>query len=318
MIYLSCQPAIPRYTWEVEVYINNFIQMGVNPQSIHVVLGYVKGSKEMPEDWLKLQKGYPQVNFFFYEDTRDGGNSYQPSLQAHILEKHWKQNHWLENEKIFFHDADFVFTRPFDFTPYLEDSYWYFSDTISYIGSEYIRSKGEEVLDKMCEVAEIDKELVIKNQEHSGGAQKLIKRVPTAYWGMVFDTSMKLWKEIPPLSAKIIREKTEKGEDYHQLQHWTMSMWAELWTAWKLGLETRVPKEFDFMFSTNPVEDWDRLSFFHNAGVLGEQREHMFFKGDYDRLLPYNLEIPNIRKELANFKYYTLMKEVGKKSVLIS
>ena len=235
MIYLSCQPAISRYTWEVEVYLNNFLEMGVNPQSIHVVLGYEPNLKEMPSQWLKLQNHFKNVNFFFYPDTRDGSNSYQPSLQAHILEKHWIQNRWLEKEMVFFHDADFLFTKPFDFTPYLYDAYWYFSDTISYIGGEYIRSKGERVLEKMCEVAEIDKQLVLDRQEHSGGAQKLIKYVPYHYWKSVFDTSMKLWEEIPPVSAEVGKDI----ENYHPLQHWTMSMWAELWEGWKLGFESR-------------------------------------------------------------------------------
>lgn len=318
MIYLSCQPAIPRYTWEVEVYLHNFMEMGVNPQSIHVVLGYVNGITEMPEDWLKLQKGFENVNFYFYPDTRGSDNTYQPSLQAHILEKHWKQNPWLEKENIFFHDADFLLTKPFDFSPYLSDDFWYFSDTISYIGSDYIRSKGESVLDKMCEVAEIDKQMVVERNEHSGGAQKLIKNVPTHYWSKVYWTSMRLWKEIPPLSASIKKYKESKGEHYHELQHWTMSMWAELWEGWKLGFETRIPKEFDFMFATNPIEDWDRLAFFHNAGILGSQRETHFFKGDFDRLLPYNLDLPNITDKLATKKYYEWVKKVGKKSVLLS
>lgn len=318
MIYLSCQPAIPRYTWEVEVYLHNFIEMGVNPQSMHVVLGYEPNIKEMPKDWLKLQEHFKNVNFFFYEDTRDGSNSYQPSLQAHILEKHWIQNPWLEKESVFFHDADFLFTRPFDFTPYLRDDYWYFSDTISYIGGEYIRSKGEEVLDKMCEVAEIDKQMVLDRQEQSGGAQKLIKGVSSDYWKQVFDLSLKLWSEIPKVSNKIKQEKKEKGEHYHELQHWTMSMWAELWIGWKMGHEVRIPKDFDFMFATNPIEDWDRLAFFHNAGILGEQRETHFFKGDYDRLKPYNLELPNITDKQATKRYYEWIKKVGKKSVLVS
>jgi hypothetical protein len=316
MIYLSCQPAINRYTWEVEVYLHNFLEMGVNPQSIQVVLGYESNLKEMPERWLKLQEYFKNVNFYFYPDTREGNNSYQPSLQSHILEKHWIQNPWLEQESVFFHDADFLFTRPFDFTPFLQDEYWYFSDTISYIGGEYIRSKGERVLDTMCEVAGIDKQMVLNRQEHSGGAQKLIKGVTAEYWKKVFDTSMKLWKEIPPVSHKIKQELKQEGKDYHELQHWTMSMWAELWECWKMGKETRVPKEFDFMFATNPIGDWDRLPFFHNAGILGNQRETHFFKGDFDNFLPYRLDIPNITDKQVTKKYYEWIKKVAEKTVL--
>jgi hypothetical protein len=317
MIYLSVQPAIPRYTWEVEVYIHNFIEMGIDPCNIQVVLGYDKTKLKLLDDWLKLKLYFKDVNFYFYPDTREGNNSYQPSLQAHILEKHWIQNPWLEHHSVFFHDADFLFTRPFDFTPFLQDDYWYFSDTISYIGGEYIRSKGEVVLDKMCEVAEIDKQMVLDRQSHSGGAQKLIKGVTADYWRKVFDTSMKLWKEIPPVSAEIAKEKKEKGEHYHTLQHWTMSMWAELWEGWKMGYETRVPKEFDFMFATNPIKDWDKYAFFHNAGVVGNQNDKMFFKGLFNDKLPYDYELKEPNKDLASYKYYEWVKKVGKKSVLL-
>jgi hypothetical protein len=317
MIYLSVQPAIPRYTWEVEVYIHNFIEMGIDPCNIQVVLGYDKTKLKLLDDWLKLKLYFKDVNFYFYEDTRKGSNSYQPSLQAHILEKHWIQNPWLENHSVFFHDADFLFTKPFDFTPFLRDKYWYFSDTISYIGGEYIRSKGERVLEKMCEVAEIDKQMVLDRQNHSGGAQKLIKGVTADYWKKVFDTSMKLWKEIPPLSSQIAKEKKEKGESYHVLQHWTMSMWAELWECWKMGKETRVPKEFDFMFATNRIEDWDKFAMYHSAGVLGNQSDTLFFKGKYTDKLPYDDELKEPNTQLAVYNYYKFLKEVGKKSVLL-
>ena len=85
MIYLSCQPAIPRYTWEVEVYIENFLRMGVSPQQIHCVNGLDISWKEVPEDWRKLQKKFTGVNFWFYYDTRERDNTYPPSLQAHLL-----------------------------------------------------------------------------------------------------------------------------------------------------------------------------------------------------------------------------------------
>ena len=55
MIYLSCQPAINRYTWEVEVYIENFLHMGVSPQQIHAVQGLDREWKEVPLEWKKLQ-----------------------------------------------------------------------------------------------------------------------------------------------------------------------------------------------------------------------------------------------------------------------
>lgn len=316
MIYLSCQPAISRYSWEVEVYIENFLHMGVSPQQIHLVNGLDREWKEVPLDWRKLQNKYPSVNFWFYYDTRPLDNNYPPSLQAHLLEKHWIMNPQLNNETVFFHDADFIFTKPMDFLPFLQDDHWYLSNTISYIGAEYIRSKGEEVLDKMCEIAEIDKRYVVYNQGGSGGAQKLIKNVDSQYWRDVYNLSMRLWNEVPPISHKIKLEKQQKGEPYHELQHWTMSMWAELWTGWKRGVSTRVVKEFNFMFATNPIEDWEKYPFFHNAGIVSNMRNELFFKGDYDTKLPYKYTLLNADKSKASYKYYEWIQRVGQTSCL--
>jgi len=317
MIYLSCQPAIPRYTWEVEVYIENFLRMGVSPQQIHCVNGLDISWKEVPEDWRKLQKKFTGVNFWFYYDTRERDNTYPPSLQAHLLEKHWIMNPHLKREAVFFHDADFIFTKPMDFLPYLQDDFWYLSDTISYIGGEYIRSKGERVLDRMCEVAEIDKQLVLDNQQGSGGAQKLIKGVNAQYWKNVYELSMKFWHQIPLVSAEIKKEYEQQGKHYHELQHWTMSMWSELWCGWKMGKVTKVVDEFKFMFATNRIEDWEEFTFFHNAGILHTQQNSLFFKGKYDSKLPYGDLLPTPNKTLASYKYYEWIQEVGKTSCLV-
>jgi hypothetical protein len=313
IIYLSCQPAIPRFAWEVEVYVNNFIDMGVDPSNIHVVLGLDVSSGNIPSDWIKLRDHYAPVKFFFYDDTR-GHNTYQPSLQAHILEKHWKANPYMEQEAVFFHDADFIFTKPFDFSAFLGDDIWYLSDTISYIGADYIKSKGDEVFNAMCDIAGLDPRFVELQQLNSGGAQKLMKKIPTHYWTDSFNMQMELWEKIPPISNRIKEEK--KGEDYMVLQHWTMSMWAELWMAWKIGRETRVSKRFDFHFAIDHIDKWNDRSFFHNAGVVDESRG-IFFKGKFNDKLPYGYEIPNVNKQVTGWKYFQYIQEVGKKSCLV-
>ena len=315
MIYLSCQPAIPRFTWEVEVYVNNFIDMGIDPSDIHVVCGVDRNEKDIPEDWQKLQNHYKDVNFFFYDDGRVS-NPYQPSLQAHILEKHWMAHPELEQEAVFFHDADFIFTKPFDFTPFLQDDIWYMSDTVSYIGANYIRSKGDEVFNAMMNIAGLDPSFVIEQELNSGGAQKLMKNIPTEYWGLSYNMQMDLWREIPPISQRIKKEKDEAGEAYMVLQHWTMSMWSELWMAWKLGRETRVPEEFNFHFAIDHIDKWLDRSFFHNAGVTGPD-QGIFFKGMFDSMLPYGYEIPNANENVTGWKYFQYIQEVGKKSCLI-
>lgn len=316
MIYLSCQPAIPKFLWEVEVYVNNFLDMGIDPNDIHVVLGLEKNATKIPDQWKRLHRHFKGVTFFYINDTRPNTNTYQPSIQAHLLHKYWSQNRNLEKQSVFFHDSDFIFTKPFDFEPFLNDNIWYFSDTVSYIGADYIRSKGEEVLEAMVDIAGLDKQFVIDQQKNSGGAQKLMKNVTAQYWLDAYNLQLRLWNEIPPISQRIAKEKEAAGEYYLQLQHWTMSMWAELWMAWKYGFETRVPKAFDFHFAIDKIDVWLDRAFFHNAGVTGPD-SGLFFKGMFDKELPYGYEIPNANKNVTGWNYFKYIQEVGKKSVLV-
>lgn len=296
--FISAQPAIDYYAWQAEVYITQFLRLGYNPDDIYVIAGY----EDHPDmSWHKLMRKFPKVNIHIYRDTT-GPIDYQPSVQAHLLEKHWAKHPESQNYAWFFHDADFLFTKYFDFAPYLKDNKWYFSDTISYIGADYIKSKGDVVLDIMCQTVNIDRSTVEANQENSGGAQKLIKNVTKEYWAEVYKSSIDLYDVL----RKVAHIKKE-GDDYG-IQIWTASMWAELWTAWKMGYVVEVPKEFDFCWATCHVSKWDELSFFHNAGVPNAS-SGMFFKADYIDKFPYgtNLDIDDSR---CSYKYYEIIKSI--------
>ena len=296
---LSAQPATDYYAWQVEVYLHNFLKLGYNGNYIDVVAGYDNG---IPESWRKIQQRFPYVRFFFYENTM-GNGIYAPAIQSHILEKHFKQHPYLQHEAIFFHDCDFIFTKFFDFSPYIPDDNWYFSDTISYIGSEYIRSKGEEVLDVMCETVGISKEIVVQNQKKSGGAQKLMKNVTSEYWRDVYENSINLYEALKSVSH------IKKENDPNGIQVWTASMWAELWTAWKNGVNVEVPKDFNFCWATCSIDRWEDMYFFHNAGV-SDNKSGMFFKAEYIDKLPYNTEL-QLSDNRCSYNYYKHLKSIN-------
>ena len=301
MIYLSAQPAIDYYSWQVEVYLINFLSLGIDGKDIHVVNSL--DNDIIPLNWQKLKSSFPSVNFYFYKDTRVD-KRYVPSIQAHVLEKHFKANPYLEKESVFFHDSDFIFSKKFDFEPYLKDDIWYFSNTISYIGASYIKSKSPILLDIMCDIVGIDKEIVENNQNNSGGAQKLLKNVTSEYWKEVEYNSNKLYS-IPNLG------KYKKLTDPNPLQIWCASMWSELWTGWKYGNEIKVVKEFDFCWATDNIDKWSTVSFFHNAGVV-DSSSGLFYKGDYITKLPYNTEL-ELDDTKCSYLYYELIKKVAKK-----
>ena len=294
--YISAQPATAYYAWQVEVYLNNFTTMGIEESDIYVVLG---GKNDGSFD--TAIKMYPDVTFAFYDDTRiDRG--YPPSIQPHILEKFFTDNQWACDVSWFYHDCDFIFTKPMDFSPYINDDKCYMSDTKSYMGVRYIRSKGENVLTSMCDAVRIQQSLVIDNDDKVGGAQKLIKGVDPVYWRDVFSFSNSLYNADIP----------KDSPDGVPIQIWTASMWAELWELWRRDIEVETPKEFDFAWATDPIVKWKDVYFFHNAGVVSSNTG-MFMKSDYIHRDPWGINPEDYDRNRCSYLYTRWIENSAKK-----
>lgn len=299
MKYICAQPATQYFGWQIDVLINSLTSNGVFQKDIHVING-IHGTIDPYFNKLKLK--YPYVLFEFYEDTRDY-KSYIPSIKQHLLYKHYDKHRYLENETILLLDADVAFIKPIDFSPLLNDDIWYLSDTNSYLNYDYIKSKGNDVLSKMLEIANIDEQLVKSNNKNSGGAQYLLKNISKEYWSEVVELSHQLYESI----SKLNKEKIKLNSTYHPIQIWTAEMWALLWVAWKRGVKTKVSSLMDFCWATDPISKWDKDSIYHNAGVTMEFKS-LFFKGAYINELPdLNLKID---KTKCSHKYYELIKNV--------
>jgi hypothetical protein len=302
--HISAQPANDYYAWQIEVMLDNFQSMGISDNSIDVVGAY---DDKIPQSWLKLQRKFQYVRFFFYKDTREI-KTYAPSVQAHILAKHWKSHPYLSKEAVFFHDCDFVYTKKMDFSPYLNDDKWYFSNCTSYLGAGYIESKGEGLLEYMCSLVGICACTVRANKDKGGGAQKLIKGVTHEYWEEVEQDAVNLYHGL-----LLKKDDKPEGEQYG-IQVWTASMWSELWNAWKRGVQVEVPEEFNFAWATDITDKWGMVSFFHNAGVP-DPNSGMFFKGDFTKRLPYDTE-NTFDMGRCSHRYFDMVKNTGKSTCL--
>jgi hypothetical protein len=304
--FVSASPAIKYYSWQVEVLLSNFIEMGINLNQVDIVCWKQNG--EIPEEWQKLANGYP-ARFFFYDDTRETKH-YISSIRPNILKQHFTAYPELENEAIFYHDCDIVFTKPINWEQFLQDNKWYGSDCRWYIGHDYIISKGEDILDKMCEIVDIDKQLVKDNELNSIGAQYLMKGINAQFWANVEKDCERLFKEITDIN----NEKKAANPTYHELQIWCSDMFAVLWNGWKLGYESICHPDLEFSWATSNEDDWNRLNIFHNAGVT-DAEGGLFYKAIYMNELPYNRDL-KINEGTASKKYYEIIQKLEKKSVL--
>ena len=246
--FICAQPTSLFYAWQVEVMMNNFMEMGINPNNIDIVCW--KMNNVIPEEWVKLTNAYP-ARFFFYDDTR-----------------------------------------------------WY-------IAHSYILGKGQDVMDKMCEIVGIDESVVRDNELNSIGAQYLMKGINAGFWENVEKDCERLYNEITVLNNM----KKSKEPEYHELQIWCADMWAVLWNGWKMGKETVCHPDLEFAWGTSSESDYDRLNILHNAGVVSSA-DGLFYKAEFMGRLPYNLNL-NIKEGTASKKYYEIIQQVEKKSVLI-
>jgi hypothetical protein len=306
--FICAQPAIKYYAWQVEVMLNNFRKNGINLNDVDIVCSKPDGV--IPEEWSKLADNYA-ARFFFYDDLRiDKG--YISSIRPNILKQHFIKYPELEKEAIFYHDCDIVFTKPIDWIyQYVNGDEWYGSDTRWYIAHSYIESKGRDVIEEMCKIANIDEQLVKDNELNSIGAQYLMKNINARYWDDVERLSERLFVDISQLN----NQKKQADPTHHELQIWCADMWAVLWEAWKRGYKTNCEEDIQFGWATSGTDDWTRFNIFHNAGVT-DSNGGLFYKAEYMNEYPYNKPL-EIKKDSASWYYWNEIQETSMKSCLI-
>jgi len=309
--FICAQPAIQYYSWQVEVMIHNFMEMGVNPNYIDVVCSIENNN--IPNHWKTLAEKYNYVRFFFYNDTRRY-KKYTSSIRPNILKQHFKYHPYLKDETIFYYDSDIAFTKPINewiTDEMINDNNWYGSDCRWYISHSYIKSKGDDILKAMCSIIEIDEKVVEDNELNGIGAQYIMKGIDENFWNTIEADCEKLFVNITELN----KIKKQQDANYHELQIWCADMWAVLWNAWKLGYKTICHPNLEFSWGTSSDKLWHDCNIFHNAGVTNST-SGLFYKADYMDKLPYNLNL-NIKENTTSFEYYKIVQKVGKKSVLI-
>ena len=221
VVFICVQPAIQYYAWQVEVMLKNFRDLGIHHRfDIHCLFAYNRNlpnwEKEQIVPVRKVEKAYRDVaDFFYYEDTRVTVN-YISSIRPNILKQHFKQIPTLKDEVIFYHDCDIVFTKfpDFIYQTLKKDNICYVSDTISYIGHDYIVSKGDGILEQMCEIVGIHPSLVKSKQNESGGAQYILKGLDWVFFEKMERDCDILFKRITDLNVRIKGIVHQVGKKY--------------------------------------------------------------------------------------------------------
>jgi hypothetical protein len=287
------------FLWQMLVQINNFRKLGFEEDLVYVIgKRGVDHNKNLDKI---IKEGKTKCSYYIYNDNREMPK-YSSSLRPHILKRLFKKHPEFEKETIFYIDPDVLLTRKIRFSDLEDNDTWYLSDTRSYIGANYIKSKGEDLLWEMCNVVGIHPSLVEMNDENAGGAQYLMKNVNADFWEEVEKKSEELFDLMIKTSGKYNPE--------HPIQAWTADMWAVLWLAWKHEHKTKIIKRFDFSWATDDIKKWDKCGIYHNAGVV--TNDGTLFNKTEHQISPFNKEF-NCSEKYCSFNYVKEIKETEEK-----
>jgi hypothetical protein len=299
MKILIALPEHNYYLWQMLVQINNLKKVGYDKDTIYVI-GRSNITRNKNLDNI-IKKTGSKCTFHTYKDDRSN-LTYSPSLTAHLLSKLFKDHPEYKNETFLYIDPDVIFKKKIRFTDLEKNDTWYLSDTRSYINSKYIKSKGDGLLEEMCDVVGIDSKIVEENDNNAGGAQILLKNVDSEFWDKVEDDSINLFK--------LMKDTENKYTPDAPIQAWTAEMWSVLWNAWLFGHETKIIKRLNFCWASDPISKWDNCNIFHNAGVTSSFSDEFFKKTLYQKS-PFNEKLTSSKKYCSKI-YIDEIKETKK------
>ena len=290
MKFLLAQPAILRFQWELEVVLTNIRSLD---KTTPIVLLFDEADMAVID---YISRKYEGLEVHHYPDERPD-KSYIPTIRPYLWWRYLSEDSNREQDTYFQIDSDIIFREMPDWSKFdLTGKRCYASDCSGYIDYEYLstRTQGDYIVRRMAEILSVDVE-VIKNTP-GGGAQWLITRPTAQLWWHTWQDCDLIYQFLKPLDSDI--------------QKWTAEMWAQLYNLAKFGWEVQIDPELDFCRPTDDIKMWDMVKILHNAGVVGESAQSLFFKGKYVKQTPFGEDFSWVRRDKAGLKYVEHIKKV--------
>lgn len=288
---ICAQPDDTYFTWQVHLWLESLRKIGYSDKAV-VLLFVPKGRQPNPK-WQQIFDLYPEAEFVRYNDEHDISNLlgvYIPILRPYILWRYFRDNPAMSGKAVFYCDSDIVLTENFKIEHLLDDETVYLSNTNSYINASYFDSKVKDVLpekleeyktrDILAEVTSIigiNRDICERNNDHSGGAQYLLKNIDASFWSKVMNDTFLIRTYLQKVNKDFF-ESEAKG-----FQSWCADMWAVLWNIWLREQTTQVVPELDFAWAPELIERLNTCGIYHNAGIAGAVHNGYpcFFKAKY-------------------------------------
>ena len=296
MKYIMCQPATRRFEWELEVSVTRLQKLGVK----NIVLLFSRADSRIPLYFKSLG-----CEVHVYNDLRKS-KLYIPSIKPYLWIRYLEEDPNRQNDSYFYMDSDVIFRE----IPKVEPSVttWYGSNCDHYLSAEYIDSKGEGLLEKMCDIVGVSAK-DIRARNAVAGAQWVFKCPTIDYWTKVYEDSVALYDMLSRIENEYV---ARGGEGYVPIQKWTAEMWAQLWNIYYFCRDVEVHPELEFCWPTDDISRYDEVKILHNAGVV-DANKGLFFKGKYITTTPYYDDLSFVDKSKAGWEYVKAIEEVKSK-----
>jgi hypothetical protein len=322
---VTAQPNDRLFNWQLRVQLYNLRKYELSKYYTALVWKHDnrQNNETFEQEWQRLQEDFPEAEILFFEDTTGELNrliqqsGYIPLLRPWLLAKYFSLGSTLSEKAILYMDSDVIFTKRPNFDGLLDNDICYLSDTKSYIAASYFDSKIKDVLPhKLDSYKKIDvlddllkefglyREIAVLNENGSGGAQYLLKNIDAQFWQDVFNGCIKVRLNLRSVNKRFF-ESEDKG-----FQSWCADMWSVLFNLWRRGLRTFCPPEMDFCWATDPIEKWDKVQIYHDAGASTRpvKEGHMLFhKRDLQYVnnekTPFEEDLSFVSAEYCSYHY---------------
>lgn len=172
---------------------------------------------------------------------------------------------------------------------------WFGSDTDSYTGPNYLKSKGEDLWVQLCELVGVDPAKAAATRGR--GSQWLFVGPPEG-----------LWEEIAELSEKAYSMLVGHSSD---VQAWCAEMYVTQLVLARENIETEARATMRMTWAGDPKSQLTKAGFYHNAGVTDPKTGH-FYKGGWTAKAPFFAPLDDVRSDSASTKYVEAIREAEK------
>lgn len=295
--YFFAQGAQFKYQWELDVVLTNLFELDPNADVVCLFMRFESHPSEQVYDYIVRR--WPQIEVLMYDDLRTD-KYYIANIRPYLWWCYLSENPEREKETYFQIESDIIFRQLPDYSKIkYSPTEWFGSDCGGYIDYEYLKSctMGEHIIDGFADIIGVSRQTI--KDTPGAGAQWIICQPTAEYWWKVYQDCQKLYMFLEPLDSNV--------------QKWTAEMWAQLYNGPYFGINYNLTRELDFCRPTDDVKMWDQVNILHNAGVIGDQSQYLFYKGDfkYNDMMPVDDDLSWVRRDKASIKYVQAIKKVN-------